>query len=164
MAKPVIAFIALGSNVGHREQHLSQALDYLRRVEGLRVVRVSSMVETAPVNCPPGSGSFLNAVAKLETTLSARAVLDALLAVELKLGRERSQPNAPRTIDLDLLLYGREIIDEPGLQVPHPRMHQRFFVLWPLLQIDSRVQDPRTGEPFADAYDRLPDKRRMASS
>lgn len=158
----VTAFIALGSNMGQREQNLTRALDYLRRVEGVQVIKVSSMVETAPVDCPPGSGPFLNAVAKLETTLSARALLDALLAVELKLGRQRSQPNAPRTIDLDLLLFGQEILDEPGLQVPHPRMHERFFVLWPLLQIDSRVKDPRSGEPFADAYDRLPDRRGMA--
>jgi 2-amino-4-hydroxy-6-hydroxymethyldihydropteridine diphosphokinase len=95
-------------------------------------------------------------VARLKTTLSARQLLNALLAVEQKLGRERSVKNAPRTLDLDLLLYADEVIDEPDLQVPHPRMHERFFVLWPLLQIDSRVRDPRTGDPFADAYARLP--------
>lgn len=159
MSQFTSAYIALGSNLGAREQNLSRALDYLRRIEGVRVVRVSSIIETPPVNCPPGSGAFLNAVARLETTLSAQALLEALLAVELKLGRERSKPNAPRTIDLDLLLYGQQVLDEPGLQVPHPRMHERFFVLWPLLQIDSRVKDPRNGEPFADAYERLPNRR-----
>ena len=150
------AYIALGSNMGQREEHLARALGYLRKIEGIAVERVSSFIETAPVDAPKGSGAFLNAVARLNTTLSARDLLSALLAVEQKMGRERSVPNAPRTIDLDLLLYGSEIMDEPDLKVPHPRMHERFFVLWPLLQIDSRVRDPRSGEPFADAYQRLP--------
>lgn len=152
----VTAFIGLGSNLGNREENLEQALGYLRRIEGIKVSRVSSAIETAPVDAPAGSGAFLNAVAKLETTLGARELLAALMAVEQKLGRERSVKNAPRTLDLDLLLYGDAVIDEPGLTVPHPRMHERYFVLWPLLQIDSRVRDPRNGEPFADAYQRLP--------
>ena len=152
------AYVALGSNLGEREENLERALGFLRRIEGIAVERVSSFIETAPVNAPTGSGAFLNAVARLGTALSARGLLDALLAVEQKMGRQRSVPNAPRTIDLDLLLYGSEILDEPDLKVPHPRMHERFFVLWPLLQIDSRVRDPRTGEPFADAYQRLPRK------
>lgn len=150
------AFVALGSNLGEREENLERALGYLRKVEGLSVERVSSFIETPPVDAPAGSGAFLNAVARLKTTLSARQLLNALSAVEQKLGRERSVKNAPRTLDLDLLLYADEVIDEPDLQVPHPRMHERFFVLWPLLQIDSRVRDPRTGDPFADAYARLP--------
>ena len=152
------AYVALGSNLGEREENLERALGFLRRIEGIAVERVSSTIETAPVNAPTGSGAFLNAVARLGTALSARELLGALLAVEQKMGRERSVPNAPRTIDLDLLLYGNEILDEPDMKVPHPRMHERFFVLWPLLQIDSRVRDPRTGEPFADAYQRLPRK------
>lgn len=155
----VIAFIGLGSNLGDREENLERALGYLRKIEGIKVERVSSFIETAPVDAPAGSGAFLNAVARLRTTLSARELLNALLAVEQKLGRERSVKNAPRTLDLDLLLYGDQLIDEPDLQVPHPRMHERFFVLWPLLQIDSRVRDPRTGEPFADAYARLPQRK-----
>jgi 2-amino-4-hydroxy-6-hydroxymethyldihydropteridine diphosphokinase len=152
------AYIALGSNLGDREVNLERALGFLRRIEGIAVERVSSFIETAPVNAPEGSGAFLNAVARLGTSLSARGLLDALLAVEQRMGRQRSVPNAPRTIDLDLLLYGSEILDEPDLKVPHPRMHERFFVLWPLLQIDSRARDPRTGAPFADAYQRLPRK------
>jgi 2-amino-4-hydroxy-6-hydroxymethyldihydropteridine diphosphokinase len=153
------AFIALGSNLGEREENLERALGYLRKIEGIKVERVSSFIETAAVDAPAGSGAFLNAVARLNTTLSAQELLGALLAVEQKLGRERSIKNAPRTLDLDLLLYGDQVIDEPDLQIPHPRMHERFFVLWPLLQIDSRVRDPRTGEPFADAYERLSRKR-----
>ncbi len=154
-----IAYIALGSNLGQREENLERALGYLRLIEGIVVERVSSFIETAPVDAPPGSGAFLNAVARLRTTLSARGLLDALMAVEQKMGRERSVPNAPRNLDLDLLLYGSEVINEPDLEIPHPRMHERFFVLWPLLQIDSRVRDPRTGEPFADAYAKLPRNR-----
>lgn len=154
-----IAYIALGSNLGQREENLERALGYLRLIEGIVVERVSSFIETAPVDAPPGSGAFLNAVARLRTTLSARGLLDALMAVEQKMGRERSVPNAPRNLDLDLLLYGSEVINEPDLEIPHPRMHERFFVLWPLLQIDSRVRDPRTGEPFADAHAKLPRNR-----
>ncbi|MCC6149705.1 MAG: 2-amino-4-hydroxy-6-hydroxymethyldihydropteridine diphosphokinase [Planctomycetes bacterium] len=154
-----IAYIALGSNLGQREENLERALGYLRLIEGIVVERVSSFIETAPVDAPQGSGAFLNAVARLRTTLSARGLLDALMAVEQKMGRERSVPNAPRNLDLDLLLYGSEVINEPDLEIPHPRMHERFFVLWPLLQIDSRVRDPRTGEPFADAYAKLPRNR-----
>jgi 2-amino-4-hydroxy-6-hydroxymethyldihydropteridine diphosphokinase len=151
----VTAFVAFGSNLGGREQNIERAIGYLRRIEGIEVVRVSSSVESEPVGCPPGSGKFLNGVIKLSTTLGARELLGALLAVEAKLGRERAMPNAPRTIDLDLLLYGDAVISEPGLCVPHPRMHERLFVLWPLLQIEPRAKDPRTGEPFADAYARL---------
>ncbi len=149
------AFIALGSNLGEREENLERALSYLRRIEGIVVERVSSFIETAPVDAPAGSGAFLNAVARLRTKLSARQLFEALMAVEQKLGRERSEKNAPRTLDLDLLLFGDQVIAEPDLQIPHPRMHERFFVLWPLLQIGSRVRDPRTGEPFADAYAKL---------
>lgn len=154
-----IAYIALGANLGEREQTLARALDYLRKVEGITVERVSSFIETAAADAPAGSGPFINAVARLRTRLDARGLLNALLAVEQKLGRVRSERNAPRTIDLDLLLFGNEVIDEPDLQVPHPRMHERFFVLWPLLQIDTKVRDPRSGEPFAEAYARLPRKQ-----
>lgn len=153
------AFIGLGSNLGEREETLERALGYLRNIEGIKVKRVSSFIETAPVDAPPGSQPFINAVAQLAITLSARELLSALMAVEQKLGRERNVRNAPRTLDLDLLLFGDQVIDEPDLQIPHPRMHERFFVLWPLLQIESRARDPRTGEPFADAYERLPRKQ-----
>jgi 2-amino-4-hydroxy-6-hydroxymethyldihydropteridine diphosphokinase len=94
-------------------------------------------------------------VALLETTLTPGELLAVLLDVERNLGRERGERNAPRTLDLDLLLYGDRVIDQPGLQVPHPRMHERTFVLWPLLQVAPKAADPRTGEPYAEAYHRL---------
>jgi 2-amino-4-hydroxy-6-hydroxymethyldihydropteridine diphosphokinase len=155
--EPESAFVALGSNLGDREANLRDALKRLGGLPGTRIARHSSFMETAPVDAPAGSGKFLNGVAMLETRLEPRALLEALLAIERALGRDRAgQPrNAPRTLDLDLLLYGDRVINEPDLQVPHPRMHEREFVLWPLLQIASRAKDPRTGEPFAAAYDRV---------
>ncbi|MCB9936080.1 MAG: 2-amino-4-hydroxy-6-hydroxymethyldihydropteridine diphosphokinase [Planctomycetes bacterium] len=151
------AFIGLGSNLGNREANLREALDRLGALPGTRLVRESSLMETEPVDSPPGAGLFLNGVAWIETSLAPLELLESLLAIERDLGRDRKgQPrNAPRTIDLDLLLYGEQLIDRPELQVPHPRMHEREFVLWPLLQIASKLRDPRTGEPFADAYARL---------
>lgn len=154
------AFIGLGSNLGEREQHLEAALAALAGLPGTRVARVSSMIESAPVSAPQGSGPFLNAVARLETSLAPRELLAGLLEIERAEGRNRAgQPrNAPRTLDLDLLLYGDAVIHQTDLQVPHPRMHERHFVLWPLLQIEPRARDPRTGELFADALARLPDE------
>ena len=157
MTDNVNAFIGLGSNLGNREANLRAALDRLAALPNSRMVRESSLMETEPVDSPPGAGLFLNGVAWIETSLAPLELLESLLAIERDLGRDRKgQPrNAPRTIDLDLLLYGEQVINEPELQVPHPRMHEREFVLWPLLQIASKLRDPRTGEPFADAYARL---------
>ncbi len=157
MTDNVNAFIGLGSNLGNREANLRAALDRLGALPGTRLVRESSLMETEPVDSPPGAGLFLNGVAWIETSLAPLELLESLLAIERELGRDRKgQPrNAPRTIDLDLLLYGEQLINEPELQVPHPRMSEREFVLWPLLQIASKLTDPRSGEPFADAYARL---------
>lgn len=129
---PVHAYIALGSNLGDRASHLRTALAALATTPGLRLLRVSSFHETAPVGGPPGQGPYLNAAALLETTLSPRQLLERLLATELLAGRTRSIPNAPRTLDLDLLLYADLAISEPDLQVPHPRMWSRSFVVGPL--------------------------------
>lgn len=155
--KRVQAYIGLGSNLGNREANLREALTRLAALPETRLVRESSFLETAAVDSPAGAGPFINGVALVETALSPRELLEALLAIERELGRERrGQPrNAPRTLDLDLLLYGEQVIDEPDLEVPHPRMAEREFVLWPLLQIASKLKDPRTGEPFADAYQKL---------
>lgn len=157
MTDNVNAYIGLGSNLGNREANLRAALDRLAALPGTRLVRESSLMETEPVDSPPGAGLFLNGAAWIETSLAPRQLLEALLVIERELGRDRQGQarNAPRTIDLDLLLYGEQVIDEPDLQVPHPRMSEREFVLWPLLQIASKLRDPRTGEPFADAYARL---------
>ena len=130
----VRAMVGLGSNLGDRLANLQRAVDLLAAREGLRVLRTSRVYETAPVG--PPQPDYLNSVAELETSLSARELLDACLGVEREMGRERAERWGPRVIDLDLLTYGREEIDEPGLTVPHPRMHDRAFVLVPLLELD----------------------------
>ena len=135
---PVHAYIALGSNLGPRDANLRFALEALAATPGVRVLRVSSFHETAPVGGPPGQGPYLNAAALLETTLSPRQLLERLLATELLAGRTRSVPNAPRTLDLDLLLYANLAISEPDLHVPHPRMWGRGFVVGPLGELRSR--------------------------
>lgn len=148
------AFIALGSNLGDREANLREALERLGELPHTELLRESSFMETEPVDSPQGAGMFLNGAAWLKTSLPARELLNALLEIERNMGRDRAgQPrNASRTLDLDLLLYGDRIIEEEDLQVPHPRMLERDFVLWPLLQIASKLKDPRTGEPLATAY------------
>ncbi|MCP3918697.1 MAG: pantoate--beta-alanine ligase [bacterium] len=129
------AAIALGSNLGDREKSLRGALVALERTPGVVVLRRSSWLETAPVGGPPGQGPFLNGAVLLETTLDARALLAELQRIEAKFGRERTVRDAPRTLDLDLLLFADEAIDDPELVVPHPRMEERVFVLEPLAEI-----------------------------
>jgi 2-amino-4-hydroxy-6-hydroxymethyldihydropteridine diphosphokinase len=133
------AYIALGSNLGDRWETLSAAVRRLRAEPGLRVLAASEFYETAPVNCPPGSGAFLNAVVAVETDRPPEDLLQLLLRVERQFGRIRSEPNSPRTLDLDLLLYGDQIINTPELTIPHPRMHERPFVLVPLAEIYGSV-------------------------
>ena len=129
------AYVGLGANIGDRERTLREAVDALGAEEGIEVAAVSTLRETDPV----GVGEqprFLNGVAALETSLGARELLDRLLAVAQRFGRVRVPgEHGPRTLDLDLLLYGDETIDEPGLAVPHPRMHERRFVLEPLAEL-----------------------------
>lgn len=134
------ACVALGSNLGERESHVAAALVALTRHSGVSGLVASSLWETAPVGGPPGQGPYLNAAARFDTPLSARALLDLLLEIERCEGRERGEPDAPRTLDLDLLFYGAHVIREEGLTVPHPRLHERAFVLAPLREIaDSWV-------------------------
>ena len=139
--------IALGSNLGDREACLRAALDTLRR--HVQSLRSSSFHDTAPV----GVGEqpvFLNAAAVGETSLSARELLVLLLDIEKQFGRERPYPGAPRTLDLDLILYDDEIIDAPGLVVPHPRFRERRFVLEPLAEIAADWRDPLTGRTVSE--------------
>jgi 2-amino-4-hydroxy-6-hydroxymethyldihydropteridine diphosphokinase len=141
------AYVALGANLGDREQTIRQALAELDRTPGVRVAAVSSLSETEPVgylNQPP----FLNGAAALETSLGPRELLDLLLAVERRFGRVRmgSPPLGPRTLDLDLLVYAGAEIDEPGLRIPHPRLHERRFVLAPLAELDPSLKVPGKGE------------------
>lgn len=129
----VTAFIALGANLGESEQTLRDAMRSLDAAPGVRLVNASSLYRTAPVD---SSGpDYINAVAEIATTLCAPELLDVLQGIEQGAGRERPYRNAPRTLDLDLLLYGAGRIDSPRLSVPHPRMGQRAFVLVPLAEI-----------------------------
>jgi 2-amino-4-hydroxy-6-hydroxymethyldihydropteridine diphosphokinase len=145
--------IALGSNLGNREAHLRGAVVSLGSV--LSDLKVSSFFETVPVDVVGPQRMFLNAAAVGESTLSAPAILDVLLAVEQGFGRERPYERAPRTIDLDLILYGGEIITTPGLTVPHPRFRERRFVLEPLAEIAPDWIDPVTGKSIAELLEAL---------
>ena len=139
------AYVGLGSNLGDREGALRAALAALDATEGIEVVAVSTFRETDPVDYLD-QPRFLNAAAALDTTLAPRELLDALLEVERSLGRTREGPRfGPRTIDLDLLLYGDESFDEPGLTVPHPRLHVRAFALEPLAELDPALVVPGHG-------------------
>ena len=140
--------VALGSNLGDRERMLHAAVSALAPV--LDNLRVSSFFETDPVGVAHEQPRFLNAAAVGETTLPARALLNVLLAVEQQFGRERPYEGAPRTLDLDLILYDDEIIDEPALVVPHPRFRERMFVLEPLAQIAGNWRDPVSGQTIAE--------------
>jgi len=133
------AYVGLGSNLGDREELVRRAATLIG------ATRLSSIVETEPWGYED-QPRFLNAVAEIETPLPARGLLDRLLEVERQLGRERVGPRwGPRTVDLDLLLYGEELIDEPGLVVPHPRLAERLFVLEPLAELVPAQRIPGKG-------------------
>ena len=136
------AYIGLGGNLGDRRAYLDRALAELRGRPGVEVVRVSSVCETAPVGGPPGQGPYLNAVAELRTDLQPDALLRTLLEVEHGLGRVRTEKDGPRTLDLDLLLYADVVSDDPALTLPHPRLHERLFVLRPLAEIAPGLVHP----------------------
>ena len=140
------AYVGLGANLGDRERTLRAAVEALGAEDGVEVVAVSALRETDPV----GVGDqprFLNGAAELETTLTARELLGRLLAIEQSFGRVRVPgEHGPRTLDLDLLLYGDAQLDEPGLTVPHPRLHERRFVLEPLAELAPGLVVPGRGE------------------
>lgn len=140
-----LVYIGVGANLGDRETTIHAALDRLDAQEEIEVVRVSSLRETDPVGYV-GQPRFLNGAAALETDLPPTELLDRMLAVERDLGRTRHGPRfGPRTIDLDLLLYGDAVVDEPGLMIPHPRMTVRAFVLEPLAELDPELVIPGRG-------------------
>ena len=138
------AFIGLGANLGDPRRQIRAALAALEKIPATRLTGQSSFYLSAPLGYS-AQPDFVNAVAHLETALAPRALLEALLAIERSLGRSRSHANAPRTLDLDLLLYDGTVIDEPGLRVPHPRMHTRAFVLAPLAEIAPGIDIPGQG-------------------
>jgi 2-amino-4-hydroxy-6-hydroxymethyldihydropteridine diphosphokinase len=138
----VTCAVALGSNVGDRVAHLDFGVSRLRPLLGN--LKISRYYDTAPVGVPGPQPLFLNAAAVGHTSLRPRKLLDALLAIERERGRERPQPNAPRTLDLDLILFGDFVLNEPDLIVPHPRFRERRFVLEPLTEIAPGLVDPVT--------------------
>jgi 2-amino-4-hydroxy-6-hydroxymethyldihydropteridine diphosphokinase len=142
----VRACVALGSNVGDRAAHVEAAIAALGALPATALLRRSGLFETEPVG-PVAQGRFINAAAVIETTLAPRDLLAALQAIERGRGRVRDPGGrwGPRTLDLDLLLYGDAIIDEPGLTVPHPRLHERLFVLDPLAEIAGETVVPGLG-------------------
>jgi len=142
------AFIGLGSNLGDREASLKAAVAALREA-GATLLRMSSFIRTSPEG-KTDQPEFLNGVVEIETEQRPRALLALLLEIERKLGRVRSERWGPRTIDLDLLLYDDEIIREPGLEVPHPRLHERLFVLGPLAEIAPEVRHPTLKKTAAE--------------
>ena len=144
----MLAYVGLGSNLGDREEAIRRALGLLAASGEVRVVAVSSLRETDPVGYLD-QPRFLNGAAAVETELGPGDLLARLLAVEAELGRRRDGPRfGPRTIDLDLLLYGSETVDEPDLVVPHPRLRERRFALEPLAELDPELE--------------LPDRRRVS--
>src|SRR3954466_13781523 len=151
--------IALGSNVGDREQYLRDAIASLAAV--VSHLRLSRLFETDPVEMPGEQRRVINAAATGETDLPARALLERMLDLEQQLGRTRPHPGAARTVDLDLILFGEEVIDEPpSLIVPHPRFRERRFVLEPLVDVAPDWTDPVTGLTIAQLLENLCDVER----
>jgi 2-amino-4-hydroxy-6-hydroxymethyldihydropteridine diphosphokinase len=139
-----VAFVGIGSNLGDPVAAVRGAFDELARIPGTAVVKRSSLYRTAPLGYADQS-DFVNAVAALETALEPAALLAELQAIEQRHGRERSFPNAARTLDLDLLLFGNSVLSTPSLTLPHPRMHERAFVLKPLYEVAPHASIPRVG-------------------
>lgn len=139
------AVLALGSNAGDRLAALQGAVGVLADTPGVKVVAVSSVYETQPVDAPEGSRDFLNAVLLVDTTLSTATLLERALAVEAAFGRDRTVRNGPRTLDVDLIVVGNRVVDSDELTLPHPRAAGRAFVLVPWLEVDAQAQFPGRG-------------------
>lgn len=146
--------MSLGSNIGERMNNLDSAVELLNRRDRSRVVRQSQTYETAPVGLKD-QPAFLNRVVEVETEFMPAELLGLLKEVENKLGRKREIPNGPRKIDLDLLLYHNWIQHTSELSLPHPQMHERRFVLVPLLELDSDLKSPMTGRSYEEYFNRI---------
>jgi len=127
----MLCYIGIGSNLGDRAKYIENAIEKLKETKGIEVKRVSGIYETKPIGGPK-QGKYLNGAIEIETQLEPRELMVKLQRIEKQLGRIRTVENAPRTIDLDILLYGDKKIDEPDLKIPHPKMHERDFVIKPL--------------------------------
>lgn len=155
----VLAWIGLGANLGDPIATLKEAFEALGQLPGCRLIAHSSLYRSAPQGeGVEGQPDYINAVAAIETKLTAPKLLEVLLEVEHHFGRQRSARNAARTLDLDLLLYAHEVLDMPGLHVPHPRMHERAFVLIPLSELAPEAHVPGRG-PVIELLDALPEQR-----
>ncbi|MCA9482879.1 MAG: 2-amino-4-hydroxy-6-hydroxymethyldihydropteridine diphosphokinase [Nitrospina sp.] len=162
---PETVYIGLGSNLGAPEDNLRAALERLAQVEGVERIAVSPFYRTAPFGITD-QPEFINAVARLSTTLEPRALLDTLLEIEKEMGRVRKQKWGPRLIDLDILLFGGRVIEEPGLTVPHPGIAERGFVLAPLADLAADLPHPTLKQNVKQLYDALgasTDTRRIES-
>ena len=148
-------YIGLGSNLGDRRRNLEAALEALRAHPQITVSAVSSLLETDPVGGPPGQGKFLNAAAEIETDLAPEALLEELKRIEHALGRRPGPRWGPRPMDLDILLYGEEILETGTLVIPHPRLRERLFVLAPLAEIAPTARDPVTGLSVRDLLEKV---------
>jgi 2-amino-4-hydroxy-6-hydroxymethyldihydropteridine diphosphokinase len=138
-----IAYLAVGSNLGNRQAYLYKARLLVRRHRAILFLKSSRVYETQPSGGPRCQRKYLNAVWKIQTGLSPRNLLTELLKIEKELGRVRAERNAPRTVDLDILFYNNAMIEAPGLSVPHPRLHEREFVLKPLMEICPEFVHPK---------------------
>ncbi len=147
-------YVALGSNEGDSMATLRSALQHLAARHGVSLLACSGAWETTPVG-PVTQGNYLNAALSLQTEIAPRALLNILLEIEGHHGRKRLVRWGPRTLDLDILLYGDHLIEEPGLRIPHPWLRRRLFVLEPLLEIAPELIHPEDGEPLADSLDAL---------
>jgi 2-amino-4-hydroxy-6-hydroxymethyldihydropteridine diphosphokinase len=139
-----LAYVGLGANLDEPRRQVEAALGELAAVPRTRLLKVSSLYRSAPMG-HADQPEFVNAVAEVDTGLGAAALLGELQAIEARHGRRRSFANAPRTLDLDLLLFGNEVLSEPDLTVPHPRMHERGFVLTPLVEVAPEISIPGKG-------------------
>jgi 2-amino-4-hydroxy-6-hydroxymethyldihydropteridine diphosphokinase len=143
VAARVVAFVGIGSNLGDARGNVQRAILRLEKLPDTRLAGQSSLFRTAPIDA--GGDDYVNAVARIDTRLPAQQLLQELQAIEQEFGRERPYPNAPRTLDLDILLYGQQSIRTDALIVPHPRLTQRAFALIPLLQLDPLIAIPCKG-------------------
>jgi len=152
----VTAYLGVGSNLGDRRAFLKAARDALAQAPGVETLRSSPLYATAPVGGPAGQGDYLNAVFEIQTRLSPEALLALCQDLEQKAGRTREVRDGPRTLDIDLLLYGDTCRSDPRLTLPHPRLHQRLFVLAPLCDLAAQRRHPRLGQSLQQLRARLP--------
>ena len=151
---PTTAFIGVGSNLGDRKKTIENAKTMLNQSVQIRFVRSAPLYETEPIGGLP-QGLYLNTVWEIETSLRAKQLLEVLLQIESQLGRNRKEKNEPRIIDLDLLLFGDEIIEKAGLTIPHPRLHERWFVLKPLWDLRADFVHPVFKKSICELLDQV---------